>query len=242
MNRGEYFESLKWKAYLYLLRRLAWFSMYLNIPLKTKKSSTRWYKERFQQQIVDQMIKSKKFPFKWPIVLNLKFAISNHTAPNIQNLAKNYLDLLWKLEIPVHWRKSLLYKDDSQIKVLMVTRFHSEDIQEGLIIDAQPFRCFIRNLELYSSIDDEYKDHENYHITDYNDLNTNIRALEEFRKHRNDFLTKHSEQDYINMENHYKSDIQKILVWKSFFRLSSLIYLLFMQEYRLKSKKQMVME
>ena len=74
----------------------------------------------FQRQVMDQMERYRRYPMRGPITLDLHFRAAQRNPPTIQRAVKHTLDTLGPAlpgsERPR--RRSVLYKDDRQIKFL----------------------------------------------------------------------------------------------------------------------------
>jgi hypothetical protein len=77
----------------------------------------------FQRQVLDAMERFRRYPFTGPVALDLDFRATRRNPPSIQQLAKNTLDLLGPA-LPGNERprrRSVLYRDDRQVKFLYVS-------------------------------------------------------------------------------------------------------------------------
>jgi len=75
----------------------------------------------FQQQVIDQMVALSRRPFTGPVALDLHFTSRRKNPPAIHNVAKHVLDLLDAADPAVRpRRRSVLYRDDRQVKFLYV--------------------------------------------------------------------------------------------------------------------------
>lgn len=76
----------------------------------------------FQRQVMDEMERYGRYPFTGPVALDLRFKALRRNPPIIYNVAKNVLDLLGPA-LPGNMRpgrRSVLYRDDRQVKLLYV--------------------------------------------------------------------------------------------------------------------------
>ncbi len=93
--------------------------------------------------------------------LQLDFFSSAKDPPAIYRLPKNYLDLLGKPRDDSGIdRTRLLYRDDRQVKALIV-RYHLRDrgSKPGVWVTAEPFRDFLADLDLVECISrDDFED------------------------------------------------------------------------------------
>ncbi|MFD0733316.1 RusA family crossover junction endodeoxyribonuclease [Planotetraspora mira] len=75
----------------------------------------------FQQQVVEQMMALSRRPFTGPVALDLHFTSRRKNPPAIHNVAKHVLDLLDDADPAGRpRRRSVLYRDDRQVKFLYV--------------------------------------------------------------------------------------------------------------------------
>lgn len=118
----------------------------------SKKGMNQTEKLRFQQEISDQLEKSQRKAFKGPVILKMDFFPSRENPPSIHQLAKNYLDLLWR---PVEGLSNprLLLVDDRQISILIVN-YHVQNVNPTPRIEIKiaPMRDFIEDLRLIEKI------------------------------------------------------------------------------------------
>jgi hypothetical protein len=74
----------------------------------------------FQRQVVDQMERYRRYPMRGPVALDLHFRAAQRNPPGIHRAVKHTLDLLGPAlpgtERPR--RRSVLYRDDRQVKFL----------------------------------------------------------------------------------------------------------------------------
>lgn len=75
----------------------------------------------FQQQVVEHMVAMRRRAFTGPLALDLQFRSTRKNPPAIYKIAKNVLDLLGAADEAVRPpRRSVLYRDDRQVKFLYV--------------------------------------------------------------------------------------------------------------------------
>lgn len=88
-----------------------------------RKSSKQGPAADFQRQVLDAMERYRRYPFTGPVALDLHFCATRRNPPSIQQVAKNTLDLLGPA-LPGNERprrRSVLYRDDRQVKFLYVS-------------------------------------------------------------------------------------------------------------------------
>jgi hypothetical protein len=99
-----------------------------------RKSHNKTPAADFQRQVMDAMDSYRRYPFTGPIALDLHFHTTRRNPPSIHHAAKHTLDLLGPV-LPGNERprrRSLLYRDDRQVKFLYV------DLDQGWHRDAEP--------------------------------------------------------------------------------------------------------
>ncbi|WP_188186914.1 hypothetical protein [Nonomuraea sp. SYSU D8015] len=75
----------------------------------------------FQRQVLDRMAALRRRPFTGPVALDLAFHTARRNPPAIYQLAKHVLDLLGATDPATQrGRRSVLYRDDRQVKFLYV--------------------------------------------------------------------------------------------------------------------------
>lgn len=88
-----------------------------------RKSRKRGAAVDFQRQTLDAMDGCRRYPFTGPVALDLHFRTTRRNPPSIHHAAKNTLDLLGPA-LPGNERprrRSVLYRDDRQVKFLYVS-------------------------------------------------------------------------------------------------------------------------
>jgi hypothetical protein len=99
-----------------------------------RKSHNKTPAADFQRQVMDAMDSYRRYPFTGPVALDLHFRTTRRNPPSIYHAAKHTLDLLGPAlpgsERPR--RRSVLYRDDRQVKFLYV------DLDQGWHRDAEP--------------------------------------------------------------------------------------------------------
>jgi Holliday junction resolvase RusA-like endonuclease len=103
-------------------------------------------KRRLRDSVRGAMQAKSRRPFRGPIALHVSAETTASNPPHAQTVAKNLLDLLGGSP-GVHPRRSLLYKDDSQIQALSVACRHGHQ-HPKISIRATPFSAFLADLSL----------------------------------------------------------------------------------------------
>lgn len=153
MERGKYYETRIGQAaalHKRLMRRL-------NLGIEQHPQSKNISDSEavaFQRTVAVQLDKTGASAFTGPVFLQLEFTIASKTPPAIYKLPKNYLDLL---EVP-HvnagiGRHRLLYKNDRQVKALIVRyRLRGANKQPHIWVQAEPWRDFQADVDLLQKI------------------------------------------------------------------------------------------
>ena len=118
------------------------------------KNSSDEEKCKFRKQIHVQLREQNRRRFRGDILLQIDYYTTKNNPPEIQTLSKNYLDLLHKEMPHIDALKSILYDDDSQIKVL-ISNYHIDENnikQPRIEIKAYSMRHFLADIELVDKI------------------------------------------------------------------------------------------
>ena len=118
MTRSDFLETIKGQLLERQKRKSKIIYLSLNIEPKGKNSSNH-EKLFFRQEIKRQMKKMNRRPFRGDIILEIDYFTTKDNPPSLQNLSKNYLDLLHKQMPNIDKNRGILFKDDSQIKILI---------------------------------------------------------------------------------------------------------------------------
>ena len=138
----------------------------------------------FQRQVMDQLERYGRYPFAGPVALDLHFRAMRKNPPVIYHVAKNVLDLLGPAlpGVARPGRRSVLYRDDRQVKLLYVDldqRWEPTGGDEGANKDGSTFikarraRDAVADLcmahRLSGELDDENEDSNPFHVPDLPD-------------------------------------------------------------------------
>jgi hypothetical protein len=112
----------------------------------------------FQRAVLERLEVAGQSAYRGNVFLQMDFYSSAKDPPAIYRLPKNYLDLLGKPRDDSGIdRTRLLYRDDRQVKALIV-RYHLGDRSSnpGVWVSAEPFRDFLADVDLVKrvSLDD----------------------------------------------------------------------------------------
>ncbi len=220
MKKMEYLDTAKWQSQLKLYRDIKRFYVTIDQEPKSKNSISKEELLFFQEQVLTALRKRKKRNFRKGIALFLSFESTSHSAPHIQTLAKNYIDLLWVNKINDSNGKYLLFKDDNQIDVLIVWCHRSKD-KWWIHIKAQAIGDFIKDLNLlhrirhwyFTDYNDEYRykyrgDDNNNDDDDY-PLNDSMRRIERFNENKDHLIKEWGVDEFNNVKDYYVWERQK---------------------------------
>ncbi|WFA88046.1 hypothetical protein [Paenibacillus amylolyticus] len=173
----------------YMARYARRLSFLINQEPYSKNSMSLAEQLRFQQEISDYLEKSKRRAFKGPVILKMDFFPSKGNPPSIHQLAKNYLDLLWR---PVQGMVNprLLLIDDRQISILIVNyHVQTENPTPRIEIKIAPMRDFVDDIRLVEKIRSKISFPEDEHYLSYDErevfsseLKDPIKELEKSRE------------------------------------------------------------
>jgi hypothetical protein len=108
----------------------------------------------FQRAVLERLEAAGQSAYWGDIFLQMDFYSSAKDPPAINRLPKNYLDLLGKpRDDSGIERTHLLYRDDRQVKALIV-RYHLRErgSKPGVWVTAEPFRDFLADVDLVERI------------------------------------------------------------------------------------------
>lgn len=143
-----YFNTDAGKLSQYRRRKRRRLQMPLDSIEPQSKNMPEEEKDKFQQEILQQLNERRRAAFRGPLALSIQLSTTRTTAPQAHTIAKNLLDLLGSRRIQVKSsRKHLLYKDDSQVHSLSVSCNHGQEVPM-ILISACSLRAMIDDLEL----------------------------------------------------------------------------------------------
>lgn len=123
MKRSDYLNTSKGQAHEWYKRHFKKIYLTIDQEPQSKNSLSDIEKQRFRAEVKRQLAESNRRAYRGDIILEIDFYTTKNNPPAIHTLVKNYLDLLHK-EMP-HLDKfsQLLFRDDSQVKVL-IANYH----------------------------------------------------------------------------------------------------------------------
>lgn len=96
----------------------------------------------------------RKRAYTVPVAVQLDFAVTQNDPPAIHTLAKNYLDVLQKVEpSEAIGRRMLLLKDDRQVQCLVCNyQLRPRNAEPGVQIRVASMANLVADLELYERV------------------------------------------------------------------------------------------
>ncbi len=153
MERGRYAKTKRGQVSRMELLRMRRFQLEIqqeppskNIPLDQAIA--------FQEAVAGRLDEFGSRAMSGPVFLQLELSTTSKSQPAIYKLPKNYLD---QLEVPRVGsnidRKHLLYKNDRQVKALIVKyRLGTTDEEPSIWVKAEPMRDFLGDVHLLECI------------------------------------------------------------------------------------------
>ncbi len=166
MTRSEYLETIEGQYNERLKREMK--IVYLDIKQepKSKKGISNQEKLFFRQEVKRQLKAMNRRPFRGDIILEIAFYTTQNNPPALHTLSKNYLDLLHKPMPEIDNYKGILFKDDSQIKIL-ISYYHLDDFgkqKPHIMIRAYNLSKFYEDIELADRIINNKFDDSDYFL------------------------------------------------------------------------------
>lgn len=163
MQRGKFLQTRQSQASQLCKRK--WRRFYFSIDQSPQSKNIRAGDAvDFQCKLLEEMSNRKKRAYRGDVFLQLEFFNKSKSPPSIQNLPKNYLDLMGKpRDDSGISRKHLLFRDDEQVKALIV-RYHllsGDDDVPRIDVTAEPFRDFLLDVGLIKRVEsNDFEDDE----------------------------------------------------------------------------------
>lgn len=161
MTRSEYLETIQGQLHQRWKRKLKLRYFSVSQEPKSKKGLSKIDKAIFRKEIKAKLGRFNHRAHRKDIVLEMDFVTADKNPPAIHTLAKNYLDLLHKPMPEIDNLRGILFRDDSQVKILMVNyrSVSSSDQKPGIFLKCQSLGYFIQDLELANRIvDNDFAD------------------------------------------------------------------------------------
>lgn len=216
MRRSEYLETIEGQMHEKFKRSMDVLYLSVNHEPKSKNSISSQEKRDFRQTIKNQLKKYKRRAFRGDIILEMDFQTTKNNPPAIQTLVKNYLDLLHKPIPEIDINKEILFKDDSQIKIL-IANYHLDELSIGkpeIRIKAYRYSHFIKDVELADRIrHDDFKHdffrsfHTNRHLDEDEERSNRFNEsyyedLKELKEGK-EWYDKNFGPEYYNLQKHF---------------------------------------
>lgn len=154
MTRSEYLETIEGQYNERQKRKMR--ILYLDIKQepKSKKGISKQEKLFFRQEVKRQLKAMRRRPYVGDIILEIDYFTTQNNPPMLHNLSKNYLDLLHKPMPDIDSYKGILFKDDSQIKIL-ISHYHLDEFKTQkphIRISSYSLSDFYKDIELADKI------------------------------------------------------------------------------------------
>ena len=215
MKKLEYLQTIQGQLNSRLLRFVKRGRFIINEEPKSKNSIKKHNKQSFRSEILEQLRIQKKRAYRGDLILRIDFVVTERNAPAIHTLPKNYLDLLHKQLPEIDGYKEILFKDDNQIKILIVNyRIEIGGKQGSINIETQSLGDFIKDLELINSL--EFEDENTYS----HDLETSldgVSTLEEIKDNLG--------ENYLNIKKYWLRNVQESFLKAHNLKIFSLVSL-----------------
>jgi hypothetical protein len=160
VERGKYFRTRLGQAAALRKRRLRRVRVMLEQQPQSKKIKAADAID-FQRAVLKRLEAAGQSAYRGDVFLQMDFFSSAKDPPAIYRLPKNYLDLLGKPRDDSGIdRTRLLYRDDRQVKALIVGyHLRVRGSKPGVWVTAEPFRDFLADLDLVECVSrDNFED------------------------------------------------------------------------------------
>jgi hypothetical protein len=154
--QGNFLDSKKGRFLAYRTRQKRIFTLWWSGKLQSMRSANPEVNSQFQRDVLAAMKASEhRAPFTGPLMIDILFSASARNLPEVQSLAKHYLDFLHRSVAGVQvGRSRLLLRDDSQIDFLSCGYNYPAD-EDGVYLLVRRLSDFAADLELYRDIKDD---------------------------------------------------------------------------------------
>lgn len=220
MNRKEYFETEEGQKSLHWKRSAREMCFEIKQEPGTKKSLKIEDKRHFRKAVREQLQIINRKAYRGDIILIIDYFTTVNNPPPLQTLSKNYLDLLHKSMPKVDKFESILFKDDSQIKILIANYHLNEygDNRPHVRITTNSLKNFYEDIALANRIlNNDFLDADfsnNYKIGDYlreQELDDDYDVYDDYadlKENKEKICKTWGEKVYRTREYMYKSEIQ----------------------------------
>ncbi|MBL3657437.1 hypothetical protein [Fulvivirga sediminis] len=188
---------------------------------KTKKSLKYEDKQNFRKAIKERLKESKRRAYRGDLILEIDYYTTKGNPPPLQTLTKNYLDLLHKPMPEIDDLEGILFKDDSQIKILIANYHLNEhgDNEAQIRIKTSTLKSFYEDISLaYRIIRNDFIDKDysnNYKFVEYlkdEGVDDNAKAYSDYNnllKNQLEIKNTFGEEYFLTRELLYKKEIQE---------------------------------
>ncbi len=197
---------------------------YQSDSLKTKNGNNLKGNIEFQNQLNLALKSSKRRTFQSDVALKLVIRIKQNNAPSIQNIAKNYIDLICRtLPSSQLKRKTLILKDDLQIKYLSVIYQESNEENSSLSFDVIPYTYFLERIHLVKwfnlynyNANTDSKEQEN-------DLDNDVNCWEEYKSYVSKSIDVQLTETDVYQKLYYQRRVQESFLHNNRIKNESLV-------------------
>lgn len=188
MKRSEFLTTIKGQEHAHFRRKLQ--VLYLRFDQEPQtKAISKGDAKYFRKSVKKQLKSWNRRAFAGDIVLQINFFSSAKVPQPVQTLVKNYLDLLHKAMPNVDRFEKILFKDDSQVKLLIANHYVNSE-KSHIHIQAYRFSHFVKDAEYANNIIEDR----------FSDKSYSIRSGIEFNNRERDFYP-----SLVEMINEYKN-------------------------------------
>jgi hypothetical protein len=221
MKRTEYLETIEGQSYERLKRKIK--TVYLDIEQepKSKKSISTAEKIFFRHEVHRQLKKQNRRVHRGDIILQIDYFTTENNPPALHTLSKNYLDLLHKQMPNIDRYNGLLFRDDSQIK-LLISNYHLNEFgnkKPHIRIVSYSLSNFYQDIELADRIlNNKFEGADGYRFSRYEyensydrlDHNSDVyQDLKDLRENKQYYIDRFGEQFFTLQEHFFTREIQE---------------------------------
>jgi len=221
MIRTEYLETIEGQYHERLKRKTKTIYLKIDHEPKSKRSISREEKSYFRSEVKRQLRKQNRRPHRGDIILEIDYFTTQDNPPALHTLSKNYLDLLHKSIPDLDNYAGLLFRDDSQIKIL-ISNYHLNDFGKEtphIRITSYSLTNFYKDVELAERIlSNKFSDTDSFRHSRFEDElryeeledNRNVyNDLRDLRENKDYYVGKFGESFFDLQEHFYVREIQE---------------------------------
>ncbi len=223
----DYLETIDGQRNEWFKRTLKTNYLTINQEPRSKNSISPEEKVAFRKQVLEQLKERERKAHTGDLIVEIDFFTTQHNPPSLHALAKNYLDLLHKPLPDLDNHKSLLFKDDRQVKIL-IANYHLNIFghEPQIRISSYPLSNFIKDVELANRIlQNDFKEDRSHsykrlfdhftfmhererdeHAYETRDVSRDLRKM---RENKNSFISRLGELTYTLQEHYFVRTLQE---------------------------------